>query len=457
MTVLKRIQLFLCLTLALPLECPAQSTGVPVIGAQVFIEPGRTAGEIDNYFRILHDSGMEVARIRLFESHMRRDEGEWDYSLYDEAFLCAGKYGIKLFATLFPEAADGNTDVGGFKIPADAAHQERIGDYIAHVVPHFRDFPTMYTWVLQNEPGGSGNRDAQTAYLEWIASEVQKYDRAHYRQVNPHQILDFIPEYDFAAYRRFLTSLGASMHPSWHFGRFSRPEYTLGVSLMSDIIHSAALGNPFWITELQGGKAYNSGQVHLCPTGAEIEQWLWTGIAAGAEGIIFWTLNPRLTGIEAGEWSLLNDDGTPSERLKAASRVAATLRENEALFSEARPCSSGKTLFYDPDRRIPDSLITEYRELAAYGITPEVCAKEDNLSAPEYAPFHFNEAHEGVLVRTMVSADAIITLIINKTGSGLRLRASVPPGSPDVIYGNAKVRGRRILLPEEDCSVIVWK
>ena len=89
MTVLKRIQLFLCLALALPLECPAQSTDVPVIGAQVFIEPGRTAGEIDNYFRILHDSGMKVARIRLFESHMRRAEGEWDYSLYDEAFLSA--------------------------------------------------------------------------------------------------------------------------------------------------------------------------------------------------------------------------------------------------------------------------------------------------------------------------------------------------------------------------------
>ena len=99
----------------------------------------------------------------------------------------------------------------------------------------------------------------------------------------------------------------------------------------------------------------------------------------------------------------------------------------------------------------------EYRELAAYGVTPEVCAKEDALSAPEYAPFHFNEAHEGVLVRTMVSGDAIITLIINKTGSGLRLRATVPPGNPDVIYGNARVRGRSLLLPEEDCSVIVWK
>ena len=83
------------------------------------------------------------------------------------------------------------------------------------------------------------------------------------------------------------------MHLSWHFGYFTRAQYPLGISLMADIIRSGAGKNPFWITEMQGGNVTASGREVLCPTAREITQWLWTGIAAGAEGVIFWTLNQR--------------------------------------------------------------------------------------------------------------------------------------------------------------------
>ena len=73
----------------------SQSNSLPMIGAQVFIEPGQTKEDIDTWFRILDNAGMKVCRIRIFETHMHRADGSWDYSLYDEAFRAAEKYEIK--------------------------------------------------------------------------------------------------------------------------------------------------------------------------------------------------------------------------------------------------------------------------------------------------------------------------------------------------------------------------
>lgn len=266
--------------------------------------------------------------------------GEWDFSLYDEAFRAADKYGVRLFATLFP-VTDELNDVGGFKFPRSKAHLREIDDYITAVVSHFRQYESLWTWVLQNEPGSGGTRVAMTDlarevydrwladfppeergegylkadftqekfltyyttwYLNHIAQLVERLDPQRGRHINPHQILGTLPDYDFPAYSKFLTSVGASLHLSWHFGMFSLREYPLGVSLMSDIIRHNALGNPFWITELQGGNVTASGNVPYCPTAAHTAQYLWTAIASGAEGVIFWSLNQRAAVMEAGEW-----------------------------------------------------------------------------------------------------------------------------------------------------------
>jgi len=300
-----------------------QRTEYPQIGAQVFIEPGQTDKQIDGFFRILAQHGFETARIRMFGAHMLRPDGSWDFTLYDKAFDAAGKHGVKLFATLFPPT-DELGDVGGFKFPRSKAHLLEIAGYIEAVVSHFRGHPALDTWVLQNEPGTGGtgpgrndltdevfarwkaaqktpaydngylkadftqerfHTDFTTWYLGWIASQVDLHDPAHHKHINPHQLLDNLADYDFPAYEGFLTSLGVSMHLSWHFGYFTRAQYPLGISLMADIIRSGAGKNPFWITEMQGGNVTASGREVLCPTAREITQWLWTGIAAGADGV----------------------------------------------------------------------------------------------------------------------------------------------------------------------------
>ena len=348
----------------------SQSPSLPQIGAQVFIEPGQTSADIDKWFRILNESGMKVCRIRMFEIHMHRADGTWDFSLYDQAFRSAEKYGVNVFATLFP--ADSKNSVGGEKFPESQQHLDNIAQYIKVIVSHFRQFKALYAWVLQNEPGTGGNmpdndftrmkfnvwknsqpvpvykskgyltetfetkrfvRDYETWFLNWIASEVRKYDPGRQLHVNNHQIFDNVAEYDFPAWRKFLTTLGASAHPSWHFGYFSRRQYTMALSANCDIIKSGAGNIPFWITELQGGNNTYSGNNPICPTKEEITQWLWTGMVSGAKGVIFWCLNPRASVDEAGEWAMITFQDEPSDRLIAASEVIKTLNKQPDLFS----------------------------------------------------------------------------------------------------------------------------
>jgi len=66
----------------------------PFIGAQVFIEPGQTPEEIDTWFRVLKENHFSVCRIRMFESYMKKEDGSWDFTLFDNAFRSAEKHGI---------------------------------------------------------------------------------------------------------------------------------------------------------------------------------------------------------------------------------------------------------------------------------------------------------------------------------------------------------------------------
>ncbi len=127
----------------------AADESLPMIGAQVFIEPGQTAKDVDDWFRILEENEMTVCRIRMFETHMRKPDGTWDFSLYDEAFRAAERHHVKAFATLFPA----DETVGGFKYPKSEAHLLEIAEYVKQLVTHFKAFPALYGWVLQNEPG----------------------------------------------------------------------------------------------------------------------------------------------------------------------------------------------------------------------------------------------------------------------------------------------------------------
>ncbi len=331
-------------------------------GAQVIIEPWQTAGQIDHLFKSLEDAGMTVCRVRMFENY--------GTDIFDLAFDSARRHGVKIFVTLFPDAP-GNS-VGGFKFPLSDSHEDAIKAYVMHTVAHFKDNPALLGWVLMNEPGTGGSipdtpysrqkfeewlaehpdsgifsgqkflTEYNTRYLEWLGDLVRSIDDTHEIHVNNHAIFSNAAEYDFPAWRDNLTSLGASAHPSWHFGYFDRSRYGVAMAANCAMIRSGAGDLPFWVTELQGGTNTYSGAKAFCPTASEIKRWMWTGIGTGASGLIFWCLNPRTMGEEGGEWSLLTLQGDFSERMDAAAEV---IREASALDG-CEPICSPVTLLY---------------------------------------------------------------------------------------------------------------
>ena len=357
---------------------------IPFIGAQVFIEPGQTPDEIDTWFRLLKENNFTVCRIRMFESYMRKDDGTWDFSLFDNAFLSAGKYGIKVYGTVFPYTE--KTDIGGFKFPRDGAHLESISQFIQQLVSHFSQFKSLCGWVLINEPGVGGKipsteftkmkygewklnhpqkeftgkgypilldltdqsflYDYNTWFLNWLAGEIRKIDTTHALHVNNHAIFQNCAEYDFPAWRGFLTTLGGSAHASWHFGYFSRQQYAVAMSANSEMIRSGAGPIPWFMTELQGGNNTYSGGAPMCPTDDEIVQWLWLITAGEGRGSVFWSLNPRSSGIEAGEWALLDFSNNPSGRMKAAAEFAGVLKEHSSLFENSKVVESDINILY---------------------------------------------------------------------------------------------------------------
>lgn len=377
-----RITLLLLIFISMTNQLKAQT---PIIGAQVFIEPGQNKQDVENWFKLLEDHNMPICRIRLFEEHINLGNGNWDFSRYDYVFDMAKKHGVKILVTLFPS----DNSVGGFKFPKSIEHQKSIEEYIRQTVRHFKDHPALDTWVLQNEPGDSSYskneyslskykewkakqkkvkvrneymkanpefelfwRDYTSDYLGWIAKIVREEDPNGNTHVNNHMLFSNLQQYDFPQWMPFLTSLGASIHAAWHLGYFEREQYTMAIVANCDIISSAAGSKPFWITELQGGSNIFSGFDPLTPSEDDIAQWLWTGIGSGAERIIFWTLNARASAAEAGEWGMVTYQNNPTDRLRMSGNVTKTLLNEKDFFEKAKTVKSNVSLIYSPETMI---------------------------------------------------------------------------------------------------------
>ena len=352
-------------------------------GAEVFIEPGQSAADMDVWFKRMHECQFSVCRIRMFEAYMHKSDGTWDFGLYDQAFEAAARYGIKIFANPFPLTS--KTDIGGLKFPRDNAHLEQISVFLKMLTLHFKNYKNLAGYVLINEPG-SGKaptnefakqqyeswkknysfteydnkgypiladltdkaflKDLNTWYLQWIATQITNYDNTKEIHVNNHAIFNLAAEYDFPAWRNFLTTLGGSAHAGWHFDYFQRSQYPMAVAANAEIIRSGAGNLPWWMTELQGGNNTYSASKAMCPTKEEIAQWMWLVTAAGGKGSMFWCLNPRSSGIEAGEWALLDYQNNATDRMLAAADVSRTIANHETLFANSKPFHSGINILY---------------------------------------------------------------------------------------------------------------
>jgi beta-galactosidase len=437
---------------------PNQTSPSPKLGAQIWIEPGQTPEQIDGWFKTLADAKMPIARIFLMWSYLEPSPDRWDFSLYDAAFASANKYHVHVVATLTPSGPPpflgGDGTQGGGVLPTEQMRRE-ASVYIGEVVHHYQASPALDTWLLVNEPGQppqnnpvaltafrqwlvshystvdnlnhawgadypsfesavpptSGhdwNRNPeldwrtfwetyQTAQLQWLADQVHAIDKTHPLHLNPAGILDNPAALsdDLPSWRPFLDTLGCSIHPAWHFGLLQRDQYALGVSYLNDLVRGSIEPKPYWITELQGGNNIYSGLKPMEPTPQDIAQWVWTSLGSGANRVIFWLLNARREGVEAGEWSLLNFQNQSSARLTTAASIARTADAHNSFFAGARPYRSPATIilslstltfeevFQEKDDPARDhnahilSALGFYRAFSQLGVPPEIKFFED--------------------------------------------------------------------------------
>lgn len=389
----------LAVTALLSIRAIAQQTSAaPQIGAQVWIEPGQTPQQIDEWFATLEASHMPVARLFLMWSYMQTAPAAWDFSLYDSAFRSAEKHHVHIIATLTPSGEPpflGGDGTQGLGVSKTAQQQAASAMYIRKVVDRYKSSPALDSWLLMNEPGqapsntplavaafrqwlrgrypsiqamnaawganyadykdaqpdGSANswneqklmdwttfwRSFQTTQLRGLAQQVRELDPVHPIHINPHALLSNLAGLsdDLPAWRTFLDSLGCSIHPAWHFSLLKPDQFALGVSYINDLVDGSIEPKPHWVTELQGGNNIYSGIRPMDPTQEQIAQWTWTSIGAHAQRVIYWLLNARRTGVEAAEWSLLDFQQQPSNRLTTAARIARAIDDNHNFFAHS--------------------------------------------------------------------------------------------------------------------------
>src|SRR5215210_729548 len=51
----------------------------PLLGAQIWIEPGQRAEDVERWFKTLADGRMPVARLFLMWNYVEREPGVWDF------------------------------------------------------------------------------------------------------------------------------------------------------------------------------------------------------------------------------------------------------------------------------------------------------------------------------------------------------------------------------------------
>lgn len=354
-----------------------------IIGAEIMDDPAATPERVDHWFQVLAEYQMPLARVFIPMDESALSRMDW-------FFAAAERHHVGISATL-----------GGWP-------SEDAANWIRSVVERYQNSPALDSWILVNEPGQTPEADPQawgrfgnwleqkyktvddlnraweqhypdfaavgyddalffgkifiqpipfldwytfwrghlTWRLNWIADQIRRVDPLHPTHVNPHALISNLAalSIDLPAWRGFLDTYGASCHPSWHFTLLERDQYALGVAYVCDLIRGAAAGKPFWVTELQGGNNTNSGGRPLYPFPEDIAQWLWTSFGSGAERVIFWLLNNRSFGVESGEWSLLDFQQQPSERLETARKVACTIHENAGFFQGAQPVETPITI-----------------------------------------------------------------------------------------------------------------
>jgi beta-galactosidase len=220
----------------------------------------------------------------------------------------------------------------------------------AQLENYWTDYTAVIDWRAFNV-------DNLIAQLDWVKQQVLAIDPNHPVHFNVTRPIGDADGQDAWKEKKLQDIVGVSMH--WTMVP-TTPERDYGelFDYRLDMMAGASLARPqkpLWVTELQSGPVAYSGGFALTETPGDLTRWMWDAYGAGSRAVIFWLWNPRVSGTEAGEWSLVSLDGTPSVRVPAVKAIADTLAHN-AWLNQAHPQPAKVAILYNREAEVLISL-----------------------------------------------------------------------------------------------------
>ena len=175
------------------------------------------------------------------------------------------------------------------------------------------------------------------------------------------------------------------------------------------------------------------------PTPADIAQWTWTSIGSGADRVIFWLLNARREGVEAGERSLLDFQQQPSARLTIATE---------------RATPAGGRVIWIPSPVGLGAWLSDAQPLAEF-------LQKTFSSTLQPLPFSLGSPQKGCLLRTLVNKGQFLTVVTNATAAPLPCTVHTSAKlSSETLWGVPPQAGDHqsvLQLPARGTSVQLWR
>jgi beta-galactosidase len=113
-------------------------------------------------------------------------------------------------------------------------------------------------------------------------------------------------------------------------------------------VRAAARGKRIWLSEVQGGRASHGFQTHTPVPPADQQRWFWTGVANGADTVLYWCWRDEVFGCESGGFGIVGADGHAEERLAGMRKTAEVLRKHDKLIEGYAPDRPRVGVWFSP-------------------------------------------------------------------------------------------------------------
>jgi beta-galactosidase len=139
-----------------------------------------------------------------------------------------------------------------------------------------------------------------------------------------------------------LDGIGCSNFPTWW--KMKNADY----SLTMEMIHSAARGKKFWVSELQGGRSNIGFEVSDPVRAVDQQRWIWNSIACGADTVLLWCWRDEIFGCESNGFGFIGNDGFADERITAMQHTGKILEKHPELLENYKPAKSEVAVMFSP-------------------------------------------------------------------------------------------------------------